>query len=219
VSGSVLVVGAGGLGSPVAWILREAGVASLAVADPEAVELENLHRQILFRDADLGRAKADVLAQRLGLAGLRVRVDRETGPRLVAGRACVVDGTDSFAAKLLLNDLCLEAGVPLVHAGAAGFRGQVLLVRRGGPCLRCLMAEPPDAATDECRVTGILGPAAGAVAALAAGEALRALAGDRAPSDLLLVDLASGRLRRAALAPAPGCRCAAGAIPAAGASC
>jgi len=217
--GSVLIVGAGGIGSPVAWILREAGVEGITVADPDEVELENLHRQILFRDEDLGRAKAEVLAGRLGVEGMRLRIERENGPALLSERACVVDGTDSFAAKMLLNDLCLDAGVPLVHAGAAGFRGQVLLVRRGGPCLRCLLPEPPDAATDECRVTGILGPAAGSVAALAAGEVLRSLAGDRGPSDLLLVDLANGRLRRSSLAPAPGCICSASAIPAAGSSC
>ncbi|MGQ0612481.1 MAG: HesA/MoeB/ThiF family protein [Planctomycetaceae bacterium] len=217
--GSVLIVGAGGIGSPVAWILREAGVEAITVVDPDGVELENLHRQILFRDEDLGRAKAEVLAGRLRVEGRRLRVERQNGPALLKGRACVVDGTDSFASKMLLNDLCLDAGVPLVHAGAAGFRGQVLLVRRGGPCLRCLLPEPPDAATDECRITGILGPAAGSVAALAAGEALRALAGDRGRSDLLLVDLASGRLRRAALAAAPGCRCSASAIPASGSSC
>jgi molybdopterin/thiamine biosynthesis adenylyltransferase len=205
---SVLIVGAGGIGGPVARILAEARVPGIAVADPDAVEVENLHRQILFDDGDLGRGKAEVAAERLGVEALPVRLDDRNGKDLVRGRACVVDGTDSFLDKYRLNDLCLSMGVPLVHAAAAQFRGQVLLVRRGGPCLRCLLPQPPDAATDECRVTGIFGPAAGVVAALAAGEAVRALAGDASPPALLLVDLASGRLERARLQPAGGCGCA-----------
>jgi len=204
---SVLVVGAGGLGAPAARILVEAGVRDVTVVDPDVVAIENLHRQILFRDADVGRPKADVVRERLGVEAVRARLDDANGRSLVRGRACVIDGTDNFADKYRLNDLCLSLDVPLVHAGAAQFRGQVLLVRRGGPCLRCLLPDPPDAARDECRVAGVFGPAAGLVAALAAGEALRALEGDPAPSDLLLADLATGRLERCRLHPAPGCRC------------
>jgi adenylyltransferase/sulfurtransferase len=190
-------------------ILRDAGVREIAVADPDIVSLEDLHRQVVFDEGDLGRGKADVLRERLGVEAIAARLDGANGAALLRGRRCVVDGTDSFADKMLLNDLCLAAGVPLVHAGAAQFRGQVLLVRPGGPCLRCLLPEPPDARTDECRVTGIFGPAAGVVAALAAAEALRALAGDPREAALLLVDLATGRLDRATLRPLPGCRCAA----------
>lgn len=206
---SVLVVGAGGIGGPVAGILVDAGVRGITVVDPDVVAIENLHRQILFDERDVGRRKADVVAERLGVEALAVRLDERNGTALIRGRACVVDGTDSFEGKYLLNDLCLALGVPLVHAAAAQFRGQVLLVRPGGPCLRCLLPEPPDASADECRVTGIFGPAAGLVAALAAGEALRALAGDTAPAALLLCDLANGRLGRARLRPLAGCRCAA----------
>ena len=205
---SVLVVGAGGIGGTAARILVDAGVKGITVADPDVVAIENLHRQILFDERDIGRRKADVLAERLPVEALPVRLDDANGAALVRGRACVVDGTDSFADKYRLNDLCLALGVPLVHAAAAQFRGQVLLVRPGGPCLRCLLPEPPDARTDECSATGIFGPAAGLVAALAAGEALRALAGDAAPSALLLADLSTGRLERARLRPAEGCRCA-----------
>jgi adenylyltransferase/sulfurtransferase len=212
----VLIVGAGGLGAPVLRILLDAGVTDVTIVDPDTVALENLHRQILFGDPDVGRRKADVLASRFAVRGveaLPLRLDDRNGPGLVAGRACVVDGTDSFADKVRLNDLCLRADVPLVHAAAARFQGQVLAVRPGGPCLRCLLPDPPDAATDECARTGIFGPAAGLVAALAAAEALRALAGERGPAGVVFVDLATGRLRRAALAPLPGCPC--GAAPAA----
>ncbi|MHC4960162.1 MAG: HesA/MoeB/ThiF family protein [Planctomycetota bacterium] len=204
---SVLIVGAGGLGAPVIRILRGAGVSGITVVDPDTVALENLHRQVLFTDADVGRKKVDVIAERFGLDARAVRLDDATGPDLVRGRGCVIDGTDNFADKYRINDLCLGENVPLVHAAAAQFRGQVLLVRRGGPCLRCLLPDPPDNVTDECRTTGIFGPAAGLVAALAASEALRALSGDTDPSPLLLADLASGRLRRTRLLPTRGCVC------------
>jgi molybdopterin/thiamine biosynthesis adenylyltransferase len=204
---SVLVVGAGGLGAPVVRILLDAGVKRITVVDPDVVALENLHRQILFEERDVGRGKAGVLRERLPVEALALRLDDSNARALLGGRACVVDGTDNFADKYRLNDACLALGVPLVHAGAAQFRGQVLLVRGGGPCLRCLLPEPPDAGRDECRTTGIFGPAAGVVAALAAGEALRALARDPAPSALVILDLGTGRLERARIAPLPGCRC------------
>jgi adenylyltransferase/sulfurtransferase len=216
---SVLLIGAGGLGAPILRILREAGVEEITVADPDVVALENLHRQIVFRESDLGRRKAEVVAERFGVEALVTRIDGRNGPGLVAGRACVVDGTDNFADKYRFNDLCLRAGVPLVHAGAAQFRGQVLLVRPGGPCLRCLLPEPPDAARDECRFAGIFGPAAGLVGALAAGEVLRVLSGDAGPARLLLADLATGRLERALLRPVPGCVCAMASVAASPGSC
>lgn len=204
----VLVVGAGGLGCPALRILLDAGVEDVTVVDPDTVAKENLHRQILFTDADVGRGKAEILAERLGIEARPVRLGDENGAELVAGRAVVLDGSDNFADKYRINDLCLRADVPLVHAGGAQFRGQVLVVRRGGPCLRCLLPEPPDAATDECRFTGVFGPAVGTVAALAAAEALRILADGPGDRRLIRVDLAGGRLHRADLPPLPGCLCA-----------
>ncbi len=203
----VLVVGAGGLGTPVVRILREAGVERITVVDPDVVALENLHRQILFGDGDVGRPKAEVVAERRGVDARRTRLTDENGRDLISGHACVFDGTDNFAVKYRINDLCLELGVPLVHAGAAAFRGQVLVVRRGGPCLRCLLDTPPDAERDECRTTGVFGPAVGLVAALAASEVLRVLSGESGPAGLFLADLATGRVRRARLAAQAGCRC------------
>jgi len=208
----VLVVGAGGLGTPVIRVLLDSGVRDVTVVDPDDVAIENLHRQILFGDEDVGRGKAAVIAERFGIEALPLYLDEANGRELIEGRTVVVDGTDSFANKYRINDLCLELDVPLIHAGGAQFRGQVLLVRRGGPCLRCLLPEPPDAETDECRFTGVFGPAVGVVAALAAAEALRVLDGQADRRDLLLADLASGRIRRAALATLPGCKCADSAV-------
>ncbi len=204
----VLVIGAGGIGCPAIAVLQRAGVERITVLDPDTVSVENLHRQILFGDRDLGRGKADVVADRYGVEAHAVRLDAANGARWIEGKSCVIDGTDNFADKYKINELCLRADVPLVHAAGAQFRGQVLTVTRGGPCLRCLLPEPPDAATDECRSTGVFGPAVGVVAALAAAEALRVMGGDRANRGLFLVDLARGRIRRAALEAVPGCGCA-----------
>ena len=204
----VLLIGAGGLGAPVLRILLEAGVRDLTVADPDVVSLENLHRQILYTDADVGRGKAEILTERFGVETIAARIDATNGPALIAGRSVVIDGTDNFADKYRFNDLCLEADVPLVHAGGAQFRGQVLVVRRGGPCLRCLLPEPPNAETDECRVTGVFGPAVGTIAALAAADAIDILAGADSAGKLTMMDLAAGRLRRVALEARPGCVCA-----------
>ena len=215
----VLVIGAGGIGSPAIRILLESGVRDITVVDPDTVALENLHRQILFTESDIGRGNAETLGERYGIEAIPVRLDASNGPELIRGRAVVVDGTDNFADKYRFNDLCLRAGVPLVHAGAAQFRGQVLLVRPGGPCLRCLLPESPDAARDECRYTGIFGPAAGLVAALAAGEVLRVLSGHAEPPRLLLADLATGRLERARLRPVAGCVCAMPSVAASPGSC
>ena len=188
-------------------VLLDSGVRDITVVDPDEVAIENLHRQILFSDSDIGRGKAAVIAERFGIEARPLYLDDSNGRGLIEGRTVVVDGTDSFANKYRINDLCLELDVPLIHAGGAQFRGQVLLVRRGGPCLRCLLPEPPDAETDECRFTGVFGPAVGVVAALAAAEALRVLDGADERRDLLLADLASGRIRRAALESLPGCVC------------
>ena len=204
----VLVIGAGGIGSPAIRILLESGVRDITVVDPDTVALENLHRQILFTESDIGRGKAETLGERYGIEAIPVRLDASNGPELIRGRAVVVDGTDNFADKYRFNDLCLRADVPLVHAGGAQFRGQVLVVRRGGPCLRCLLPEPPDAASDECRTTGVFGPAVGTVAALAASEALNVLAGSARNSPLTLLDLANGKLRRATLLAQSDCVCA-----------
>lgn len=204
----VLVIGAGGIGSPAIRILLESGVRDITVVDPDTVALENLHRQILFTEADIGRGKAETLGERYGIEAIPIRLDASNGPALIRGRMVVVDGTDNFADKYRFNDLCLDADVPLVHAGGAQFRGQVLVVRRGGPCLRCLLPEPPDAATDECRTTGVFGPAVGTVAALAAAEALGVLAGSPSREPLTLFDLANGKLRRATLLAQSDCVCA-----------
>lgn len=182
----VLVVGAGGVGSPAALHLAAAGVGSLVIVDPDVVEISNLNRQILYQTADLGRAKADAARERLVERYPRLRVE-SCGCRLGAGNAVdvvrdvdfIVDATDGVASKFLVNDAAVLAGRPYSHAGVLGFVGQTMTVLPGRTaCYRCLFPEPPPADdVPSCREAGILGAVAGLIGAVQAADTIVSLVG------------------------------------------
>lgn len=211
---TALLIGAGGLGSPVSLALARAGV-GLVVLDDDVVSLSNLQRQVLFRTADVGRPKAEVAARRLAAAvpGARVRAVHgrftpATALDLTRGVDLVVDGSDNFPTRFLANDACVLAGRPLVHGGILGFTGQTLLVVPGASaCYRCLFEAPPPAGSvPSCAEAGVLGALCGAVGGLMAGLAVRALAGDRSGAGVLTVlDALAGRTRAVAIGRDPGC--------------
>jgi len=203
-----LIVGVGGLGAPAAMALAAAGVGTLVLVDPDVVELSNLHRQPLYETADIGRAKVDVAASRL--RGVRVETHRARfAAEHLAGCDVVLDGTDSIAAKFLVNDACVDAGVPLVHAGVLGFRAQLLTVLPGrSACYSCVFEEaPPPGDVPSCQEAGVLGPLPSLAGALQAAEALRVLAGaDVKYADRLLTfDLHVGRWRVVPVTARPSC--------------
>jgi molybdopterin-synthase adenylyltransferase len=211
-----LLVGAGGLGSPAARVLARAGVGTIAIADDDLVDVSNLHRQVLHRTADAGRAKADSAADALRriaateAVAIRERVHAGNVLDLVRRFDVVLDGSDNFATKFLINDACVLARVPFVHAGAIRWSGQVLAVWPGAACYRCLFEElPPAASGMSCGEAGIVGPVAGVVGALQA-EAAMALLDERAAgrrlSTLLVYDGLQGTIRRVEFAPNPSCR-------------
>lgn len=225
----VVVIGCGGLGVPAAWTLAAAGVGALTLWDDDRVELSNLHRQTLYREVDVGRAKVDALAAALQRRYPAVRVDR-VAARLdsagavqaaIAGADAVFEGSDDAASKFATNDAVIAAhrrGAATVAAiaGAVGRRGQLLLVRPGSACLRCAFEEPPAAeAAATCRVAGALGPAVGLVGSLAARALVGALGGEatgsaaRAPAagTATLLHLERRQLRQIRVAPARGCAC------------
>jgi adenylyltransferase/sulfurtransferase len=186
---SVLIVGVGGLGSPAALYLAAAGVGRLGLLDDQRVELSNLQRQTLFVDADQGRPKVEAARDRL-LAidpSLRVEALRDTfrpanAASLVTAYDVVVDGTDAFETKFLLNDAAILVGRPLVHGAVLQWSGQVTTVLPGGPCLRCLFGEPPDpGSVPSCEEAGILGAVTGMVGSVQAEEALKVLLGAGSP--------------------------------------
>ena len=180
---AVAIVGVGGLGSPVALYLAAAGVGHLGLVDDQRVELSNLNRQILFEECDVGRPKVEAAAGRLRLLDPALRLDElEENVRasnvagLLAEYDLVVDGTDAFETKFLLNDAAVLLHKPLVHGAVLQWGGQVTTVLPGGPCLRCLFKEPPE--PDEvptCEEAGIMGAATGVVGSVQAEEALKVL--------------------------------------------
>jgi molybdopterin-synthase adenylyltransferase len=206
---SVLVVGAGALGSPVATYLAGAGVGRLGILDGDDVELSNLHRQHLHFTPDVGAPKAHSAAAKLRLLNPEVEVDpyqvhldEANAAGLIAGHDVVVDCSDSFATRYAVNAACCAAGTPLVEGGVVGWSGLVLSIRPGeSACYRCVFPEPPPAgSTPTCAQAGILGPGAGVIGSLQALEALKLLG--ELPSvltdTLLQVDLATAAVTRVA---------------------
>ena len=172
---TVLILGMGGLGCPAALSLSESRLdLRLVLVDPDRVERSNLARQILFLDRDLGSPKAEVAAKRLRDAESRVeRFDARTGPDLLRGIDVVLDGTDDFATRFLVNDLAVRNGIPLVHGAVLGWIGHLLVVLPGRTgCLRCLFEGPPPAGSiPTCAEAGVLSPLCGLVGATMAAAA------------------------------------------------
>lgn len=214
VKAEVLIVGAGGIGAPAAWALGAAGLPALDVADDDVVELANLHRQVLFDEADVGRPKLDAFVAALGrrfpgmrAGGSATRATPDTVGELIAGRRVIIDATDNFASRFLLADACATAGVAVVHAAAVRWQATVLAVRPGGrPCYRCLFEAPPEGDAPDCASAGVAGPVCGVAGALAADRALRLLAGDAtAAGHVVTFDGRRDRLRAVTVTPRPSC--------------
>ena len=211
---SVLVIGAGGLGSPVAMHLAGAGVGRLGIVDSDAVEISNLHRQHLHFTPDLGVAKAASAAAKLRFLNPDIvvedyyaRIDADNAAGMVEAQDLVVDCSDSFATRYVVNAACCAAGIPLVEGGVVGWSGLVMGIRPGeSACYRCAFgAEPADAPS--CAEAGVLGPADGVIGSLQALEALKLLTGAVEPlvDGFLQVDLASLDVLRVSVARRDDC--------------
>ncbi len=214
----VLVCGCGALGSMIAERLARAGVGYLRLVDRDWVELSNLQRQTLFteEDARLSRPKAVAAATMLAKINSRIEIDPlvedvswENMAAIAQGCELIVDGTDNFETRFLINDYCVQQEVPWVHGGCLGASGQVLTVLPGETaCFRCLVPElPPREALQTCDSSGVLGPAVGLIACLQAAEALKIASGQRAEScrKLMIVDTWHTELRLIGLARQPHC--------------
>jgi molybdopterin-synthase adenylyltransferase len=193
---SVLVIGAGALGSPVALYLAGAGVGRLGVVDGDEVELSNLPRQPLHFTPDIGVPKAHSAAAKLRFLNPGVVVEpyqARFAPAMLEGHDLVVDCGDSFETRYEVNAACCEAGVPLVEGGVLGLSGLVMAIRPGeSACYRCAFPEAPPSAPS-CAEAGVLGPAAGAIGSLQALEAIKLLTGVGEPltDAFLQADLAT----------------------------
>ena len=206
----VLIIGAGGLGSPVALYLAAAGVGRIGIVDDDVVDLSNLQRQIIHTTADLGVPKAQSAAAAIRAINPDVEVeatcehvDVDNIASLIESYDLVIDATDNFAAKFLINDACVLAGRPYVHAGVVGFSGQVMTVVPGeGPCYRCIFRDMPAAGEiPTCKEAGVLGAVVGVIGSLEAVEAEKLIVGVGEPlvGRLLTVDALTMNIRRVPL--------------------
>lgn len=202
-AGSVLIVGAGGLGCPAALYLAAAGVGRIGIVDSDVVELSNLQRQVAHATADIGSAKVDS-----AVAGIRainpdveavahhLQLDASNIADTMASYDFVIDGTDNFPTKFLVNDACVLAGKPFSHGGILRFSGQVMTYVPGmGPCYRCVFKEPPPpGAAPSCSQAGVIGAVAGVIGSLQAMEAIKYLAdvGELLTGRLLVYDALYG---------------------------
>jgi len=212
----VLLVGAGGLGSPAALYLAAAGVGTLGLVDFDAVDASNLQRQILHGTADIGRSKLDSARDRLHdinphvhVEGFPVRLSADNAREIAEGFDVIVDGTDNFATRYLVNDLCVLRNVPNVYGSIFRFDGQAsVFATADGPCYRCLYREPPPAGlVPACAEGGVLGVLPGLVGTIQATEAIKLItgAGTTLIGRLLLVDALHWRLRTVRVQRDPSC--------------
>ena len=177
----ILVIGAGGLGAPVLQYLAAAGVGGIGIVDDDTVERSNLQRQVIHADSDVGTPKvgsaeafiAD-LNPDVSVETYRTRLSKSNAEDIIAGYDLVVDASDNFPTRYLVNDVCRLAGIPVAHGAIYKFEGQVTTLVPEGPCYRCLFPEAPEPGTvPDCATTGVLGVLPGTVGCLQATEAMK----------------------------------------------
>lgn len=216
----VLMIGAGGLGSPAAFYLAAAGVGHLRIADDDVVDRSNLQRQILHTEARIGEPKVASAQATLGalnprtqVEAVQARVTSDNIERLLDGVDVVLDGADNFPVRYLLNDACVKLGIPLVYGAVQRFEGQVSVFDAGRhrgelPCYRCLFPEPPPPEfAPNCAEAGVLGVLPGVIGLLQATEVVKLLLGigDSLAGRLLQFDALSMRFRETRLRHDPDC--------------
>jgi len=212
-----LVIGAGGLGSPVALYLASAGVGALTLCDGEEVDLTNLQRQIVHRMESVGRKKVESARETLAainpgvaVAALAERVDGGRIEALAARHDIVIDGSDNFATRHAVNRACVKLHKPLVSGAAVRFDGQVAvfdLRRPDSACYACLFPESGESEDVRCAVMGVFAPLTGIIGSIQAAEALKILAGagETLAGRLLLLDALAMQVRTITLRKAPAC--------------
>ncbi len=222
----VILIGAGGLGSPAALYLAAMGVGTIGIVDDDTVAVSNLHRQILYRETDAGKPKALLAQTRLSevnegvdIQAFGERLTQNNALDILRGFHLVLDGSDNFATRYLVNDACLVLGIPLISASILRFEGQLSVlcapppltkgrVGEGSPCYRCLFPEPPNAAdAPSCAEAGVIGALAGVMGTMMAMEAVKIIAkiGEPLVGKLLLYDAFGAKFRTIKISRDPTC--------------
>lgn len=214
-----LLIGAGGIGSPAIQYLAAAGVGTISVVDDDAISLSNLQRQVLYSETQIGESKVDAAAEAVhrlnpdvAFHAIRSRIDHATSSDILNGVDVVIDGSDNFATRLIVNDLCLSAKIPLVSAAIGQFHGQIGTFtgwQPDSPCYRCFVgdAHDPDDC-DDCATQGVLGAMCGLMGSFAAMEAIRVLTGfgENQKGKLHIFDGMTPSMRSIKLPKDPACR-------------
>ena len=215
-SGRVLCVGAGGLGSPLTLYLAAAGVGTLGIVDFDTVETSNLQRQILYGTNDVGRSKLDSAEDRLRdvnpfveIVKHEIRLSSENALEVLSGYDVVIDGTDNFPTRYLVNDACVLTGIPNIYGSVFRWEGQVaVFATEGGPCYRCLFREPPPPGlVPNCAEGGVLGVLPGIIGSMQAMETVKLLlgVGETLAGRLLIFDALEMSWREVQLRKNPEC--------------
>ncbi|HBA89543.1 MAG TPA: adenylyltransferase [Geobacter sp.] len=215
-NGRVLIIGAGALGSPAALYLAAAGVGTIGIADDDVVEISNLQRQIIHHTGDVGKAKVLSACEKMTAMNpdvevithqTRVRADNIT--EIISSYDFVIDGTDNFAAKFLINDACVLAGKPFSHGGILQFLGQTITVNPGvSACYRCLFpTPPPPGVIPTCAEAGVIGVLPGVIGTLQANEAIKHLLGKGTllNNQMLIFDALENEFTKVEVAKNPDC--------------
>src|SRR5271169_969176 len=215
-SASVLIIGAGGLGTPSATYLAAAGVGRIGIVDFDVIEKSNLHRQVLYTEQDIGKSKADVAKARLleinpnvSVEVHKVRLDSSNALEVLGAYDVILDGTDNFPTRYLVNDACVLLGKPNVYASIFRFEGQAsVFYAREGPCYRCLYPEPPPPGlVPSCAEGGVLGVLPGIMGSIQAAEAIDLILGKGRPliGRLVLFDALDMTFKELKLRKNPNC--------------
>ena len=191
-----VIIGAGGLGSPSSLYLAAAGIGNITIVDADNVDATNLQRQVLYNSGDIRKSKAETAREKLlglnpfiNVKAVNTRIDSENGPQILNGADIILEGSDNFETKFLVNDLAVKMGIPAIIAGISRFDGQVygFHPEKHG-CYRCIFESPPEMLTN-CAIEGVLGSMAGVVGTIQATEAIKYIAGtDNIFGTLLLID-------------------------------
>jgi thiazole biosynthesis adenylyltransferase ThiF len=214
--GKVLIIGAGGLGAPVALYLAAAGVGTIGIIDADDVDLSNLQRQVIHFTADIGKPKVESAREKMQAINPDVTVvtykEWVTAANInsiIADYDFIIDGTDNFAAKFLINDACVLAGKPYSHGGILQFVGQTITILPGqSPCYRCLFPQPPPKdAIPTCSQAGVIGVLPGVIGSIQATEAIKFLLGkgDLLAGRILMYDALGMKFRNVAIKRNPNC--------------
>jgi molybdopterin/thiamine biosynthesis adenylyltransferase len=215
-AGRALIIGAGGLGAPAALYLAAAGVGVIGVADADAVELSNLQRQVIHSTPDIGKPKVQSAGEKMRAINPDVTVNEHHTSvnagnimELIDGYDFIIDGTDNFPTKFLINDACVIARKPFSHAGIIRFQGQLMTYVPGkGPCYRCVFVNPPPpGVAPTCSQAGVIGAMGGVIGSLQAMEAIKFLSGVGKPltGTMLTYDALSMKFRSVPLPARPDC--------------